>query len=192
MQPILFYTANNGQQQYLTIYPSLFLEPLTTYWGGAGDTLLSDVLAGKALDSDMQEAKAGLSGLAETQGVLVASVSNNTAMLVAVSNATIGVWSNAVVTGDTVWLDWSISQTWRIDVTNLAFTIDCTNTPFAFAPQRMKVQLLTPTDATPSFSWPTNISWSSQVDVTSNRVYNILLEWDGWRYVGATFNSHDR
>jgi hypothetical protein len=113
----------------------------------------------------------------------------STGALAVVSNAVLSVWSNATVAAGTVWLDWNKSASWVIAPTNAAYSINATNTPWASAPRSMQLMLTTPTTIAPTITWPSNLIWSAQLDVTSNRVYGIVLLWDGGAYVAIPLYS---
>jgi len=108
--------------------------------------------------------------------------------LATVSNATISAWTPAAITVGTVWLDWARSTAWAIAVTNASYAINASNTPAA-SPRTMQLLLTTPATVTPAITWPSNLIWSAQMDMTSNRVYNIVLMWDGGAYVAIPLYS---
>ena len=106
----------------------------------------------------------------------------------AVSNVVAGTWSNAVVTGNTLTLDWSAGRFRSFAPTNASYTVAVTNTP-APPPAVMELLLTTPATTLPTISWPAGLSWSAQLDMTSNRTYMVCLIWDGGAYVAVPLYS---
>ena len=102
------------------------------------------------------------------------------AMLAAVSNATMHSWIVTNTAAGALVLDWNAGAHFSFAPTDTAFSVSITNTPSA-GPRVMEMMLTTPANVVPTITWPATATWSSQLDVTSNRVYFLCAT-----YLGGT------
>ncbi|MEI6413888.1 MAG: hypothetical protein WCP34_06445 [Pseudomonadota bacterium] len=119
-----------------------------------------------------------------TNGGTVAVAATN-AQAIAVANtaqiaALFGAWYPTNTVSGTLTLDWATSAFFSFAPTNASYTVAITNTPSA--PRVMQLLLTTPTNVIPAISWPAGATWSSQLDITSNRTYFVCVIYDGGAY----------
>jgi hypothetical protein len=109
------------------------------------------------------------------------STTSNAVAIASISNAVLGAWVPTNVANGVLTLDWAASAFYSFAPTNAAFTVTTTNNPST--PRWMELQFTTPVNSVPTVSWPAGVTWTAQIEITSNMVYLIALKYLG----GSTF-----